>query len=327
MASPIASRPPGARTSAAGITLKPRHAAARLRRHSGRRLWRTLAWAATAFIAAAAAGRILQRPFASPARSGQATARQLRLLLEPTEKIEKESYAYQRHWWDLFNETRGTLAVTDRRLIFVGLPPRDLLLRDEGPPAFDVRAFPYDTMTFMSPRRVFLWSENGAQVRTRQGREVYATRPEDAGGVRAIAAIIDRYRTNAIESAYRDRWLASFPTPPAPPPLVHIVRPGQALASIARVYGGTPEDIMRLNALPADRIQINQRLIVPRPDTLAVDFTADVEVAGPGMRSVTPSTPTSASSSEQAATVSERPDNPTSIRAPVRRTPAARPQP
>jgi LysM repeat protein len=325
MASPsVTSTPVAARP---GVTLKPRHAAAALRRHRGRRLWRTLAWAATAFIAAAAAGRVLQRPFAAPEVAGPATARQLRLLLEPTEKIEREAYAYQRHWWDLYNETRGMLAVTDRRLIFVGLPPRDLLLRDEGPPAFDVRAFPYDTMTFMSPRRVYLWSENGARVRTRQGREVFATRPENVAGVRAIAGIIDRYRTNAIQAAYRDRWLATFPAPPEPPPLVHVVRPGQALASIARAYGGTPEDLQRLNSLTGDNIQIGQRLIVPRPDTLAVDFTADFEVAGPGMRSVTPAAPTATSSSDASATISERPDNPSTVRGPTTQPPVPRPTP
>lgn len=314
MAIPVTTPPLGARRSSPGVTLKPRHAAARLRRHRGRRLWRTLAWAATGFIAAAAAGRVLQRPFTAAERARQMTARQLRLELEPAERIEREAYAYQRHWWDLYNETRGTLAVTDRRLIFVGLPPRDLLLRDEGPPAFDVRAFPYDTMTFMSARRVFLWSEHGARVRTRQGREVFATRPENAAGVRAIAGIIDRHRTNAIQAAFRDRWLATFPAPPEPPPLVHVVRPGQALASIARTYGGTSDDLKRLNSLTSDNIQINQRLVVPRPDTLAVDFTAEFEVASPGMRSVTPSAPTSASSSAAAATVSERPDNPSAVR-------------
>ena len=315
---PRAVTPAGGRP---GITMPPRRAAAALRRHRGRRLWRTLAWAATAFIAAAAAGRILQRPYASPQRALQATSRQLRLLLEPGENIERESYAIQRHWWDLYNETRGTLAVTDRRLIFVGLPPRDLLLRDDGPPAFDVRAFPYDTMTFMSPGRVSLWSENGARVRTRQGREVFATTPEAMGDLRAIAGIIDRYRTGAIQAAFRDRWLASLPGPPPPPPLVHVVRSGQALASLANTYGTTPEVIRSLNGITGDQIKIGQRLVVPRPDTVAVDFTADVQIAGVGTRSTNTTAPTATSSSAAAATTSERAPAPTMVR------PAPRPAP
>ncbi|MFL5580681.1 MAG: LysM peptidoglycan-binding domain-containing protein [Gemmatimonadaceae bacterium] len=316
MASPTVTRTPTSTPAVprTGVTLPPRRAAAALRRHRGRRLWRTLAWAVVGLIAAAAAGRILLRPFGTAESAHAATSRQLRLLLETGERVEREAYTFQRHWWDLYNETRGTLAVTDRRLIFVGLPPRDLLLREEGPPAFDVRAFPYDTMTFMRPGRVSLWSENGARVRTRQGREVFATLPEEMPDLRAISTVIDRYRTGAIQAAFRDRWLATLPPPPPPAPLVHVVRSGQALASIANTYGTNPDVLRRMNSITGDQIKIGQRLFVPRPDTIAVDFTADVQVAGVDTRSTNPSEPTSKSSSAAAATTSERAPAPTLLR-------------
>jgi putative chitinase len=52
---------------------------------------------------------------------------------------------------------------------------------------------------------------------------------------------------------------------PTPTPIIHVVRPGENLYSIARRYGVSPEALASANGIADyDRIQAGQRLKIPR---------------------------------------------------------------
>jgi len=54
------------------------------------------------------------------------------------------------------------------------------------------------------------------------------------------------------------------PTPTVQPTL-HVVRPGDTLFSLARLYGTTVDAIMKANSLPTQNIFIGQTLVIPKP--------------------------------------------------------------
>ncbi len=59
----------------------------------------------------------------------------------------------------------------------------------------------------------------------------------------------------------------STPAPSATPTVqqtLHVVRPGDTLSSLARLYGTSVDAIMRANALPTQSIFIGQTLVIPK---------------------------------------------------------------
>src|SRR5947199_200276 len=64
-------------------------------------------------------------------------ARELRVnTLGDGERVIRMVAVFQRPWIDYFRATRGLLVLTDRRLLFLGLEPRDLLGNGDSPPTF-----------------------------------------------------------------------------------------------------------------------------------------------------------------------------------------------
>src|SRR5690349_3010262 len=63
-----------------------------------------------------------------PRNTNAIAARELRLnTLAEGERVIRSVPVFQRPWIDYFRATRGLLVLTDRRLLFLGLEPRDLL--------------------------------------------------------------------------------------------------------------------------------------------------------------------------------------------------------
>jgi N-acetylmuramoyl-L-alanine amidase len=61
---------------------------------------------------------------------------------------------------------------------------------------------------------------------------------------------------------------SSTPVPTvAPSPVVHVVKSGESLTSIAALYGVTPQSIRRANNLKdANLLRVGQRLVIPIPN-------------------------------------------------------------
>ena len=207
--------------------------------------------------------------------------RELRLtVLRPTERVIASVSVWQRPLIDYFRATRGILVLTEAppdsthpvggRLIYLGLQPRDPLSPADAPPTFDEREWPIDTLVRLSPTRTFFFVAHALEVAAPQEPRLVMGYPagaaDDADKLRS--AIGKRYATlRAIgwqrreERRARDRArLAQIYE--GRRAWYHTVKRGEALSSVAALYGATPDQIRQWNGLVGDRIRIGQQLLV-----------------------------------------------------------------
>ena len=82
-----------------------------------------------------------------PRDSRAIAERELQLnSLQPGEHVVRMVSVFKRPAINYFRATRGLLALTNQRLLYIGLEPRDLLAAPDLPPTFEERDFPIDTL-------------------------------------------------------------------------------------------------------------------------------------------------------------------------------------
>lgn len=201
-------------------------------------------------------------------RSARRTAAaEARLLLEPGERIEREVNVSQRHWYHYFREMHGVLVATDRRLLYVGLEPAALLpSREFEPQAFEENAYAWDTTTTLVRERVFFNTARGAVVRGREGSQILAVSGAEQDRLVEIAARVEYRQRLVREQLERERLARIAAEIEARKPKYHTVQLGEALITIATLYGVTPEQLLAWNKLESDRIRVGQSLMV-KPQT------------------------------------------------------------
>jgi LysM repeat protein len=189
---------------------------------------------------------------------------EMRAELEEGERVLGQAYVSQRNWWDNFRESFGVIAATDRRLLFVGLPPASWLRTtdDDGPPEFRVQSLSYDAPFTAQGRHWLIFP--GVVVQTTSGDLRFLVPRGEASRVVEIERVVERAQIAASQATQREQLGRIAPPPPPPVYITHIVRSGQSVISIARMYRTTPDVIRQLNRLPNDRIRIGQRLRVPQ---------------------------------------------------------------
>ncbi len=200
-------------------------------------------------------------------RTARAAAEQeLRTELEDGERVLTQAYVSQRNWWDNFRESFGVLAATDRRLLFVGLPPASWLrgVDDAGPPELRVQNLSYDAPFTAEPHRQLLGLASGVLVRTPSGDVAFLVPRGETDRVQEIERVVERAQLAQSQANQQEQLVRVAPQRPAPVYVSHTVRSGESVTSIARRYRTTPDVIRQLNRLPTDRIRIGQRLRVPQ---------------------------------------------------------------
>src|SRR6185436_20165601 len=75
--------------------------------------------------------------------------------LQPGEQVIREVSVFKRPAISYFRATRGLLVLTNQRLLYLGLEPRDLLAAPDLPPTFEQRDFALDTTVHVSSGRTF----------------------------------------------------------------------------------------------------------------------------------------------------------------------------
>lgn len=207
--------------------------------------------------------------------------RQLRLsVLQPGEKVLASISVWQRPAIDYFRATRGLLVLTDApgdslrpiggRLIYLGLQPRDPMSPPDAPPTFDEREWRVDTLVRVQPTRTFLLLARALRItppnesRLTLGMPTAATLKADSLRAKleakytAIRAV-GWERREIRRAASRDSAVAIWE---GRREWYHTVRRGQALASVAKMYNTTPEQLRVINNIVGDRIRIGDAIKV-----------------------------------------------------------------
>jgi len=207
--------------------------------------------------------------------------RELRLtVLRPAEHVIASVSVWQRPLIDYFRATRGILVVTDAppdsthpvggRLIYLGLQPRDPLSPADAPPTFDEREWPIDTLVRLTPTRTFFFVARALEIAPPREPRLVMGYPAGAAddAAKLQASIGKKYATlrgigwqRREERRARDRarLVQIYEGRRA---WYHTVKRGEALSSVATLYGATPEQLRQWNNLVGDRIKIGQQLLV-----------------------------------------------------------------
>ena len=189
--------------------------------------------------------------------------------LQPGERVIRSVAVYRRGGADYFRRTSGLLILTDRRLVYLGAAPRDPTSAADAPPTFDQRDFRIDTLVNLKPTFALLGLSRALDVDAPTGsiqlgvhsdawpsaqlmREAWTARQKR---LRVIGAWGQKVRNGRADLG---RILAAY----RKQPVYHVVRPGDAISSIAAWYETTPEQIAQLNGIVGNKIKVGQRLLI-----------------------------------------------------------------
>lgn len=187
---------------------------------------------------------------------------EIEAVLVPGERVEARVVVSQRLWWDYFRHTWGVLAATDRRLVYVGVPPEPFLHRDDGPPELVTQSFPFARGLAVS--RISRLRRGGPGVRLvgATGTAQFAFALRDSLRLDDVLGVAERVRASLRAAADAERRATEAAEAAARRPTYHLVQRGEALEFIARRYGVPVESLTVWNQLPTSRITVGRRLLV-----------------------------------------------------------------
>ncbi len=189
--------------------------------------------------------------------------------LQPGEKVYGVVSVFQRPAISYFRATRGLLVLTNQRLLYLGLEPRDLLAAADVPPTFEERDFPIDTLVQVDAGRTFFGITKAIVIRTpnetlRLGIPSSAEIPAN----QLIATMEKRHTHAVVMSAQHRAYLARVDAQRRAAeaarhkPQFYVVRRGDALGSIATIWNTTPGQLRAWNRLPNNTIRVGESLMV-----------------------------------------------------------------
>jgi hypothetical protein len=201
-------------------------------------------------------------------------ARELRVnTLAPGERVVHAVAVFHRSAVDYFRATRGVLVLTDRRLVYLGVQPRDLLAAADVPPTFEERDFPIDTLVRLGTTRTAIGLSHALAITSpNQSLTLGVGGPAwprakllitamDVRHDRALAEGVRQGKLRSLAEAERRAVEATRRQPK-----YYAARRGDALASIALIWNTTPDRLRQWNKLPDNRIRVGQTIMV-KPQT------------------------------------------------------------
>lgn len=205
-----------------------------------------------------------------PRNTSAIAERELRLnTLAEGERVIRMVAVFQRPWIDYFRATRGLLVLTDRRLLFLGLEPRDLLGSGDSPPTFTEHDFQVDTLVRLHQGRTFFGIAKALVVDTPEGSYRYGV-PSQVWGkasllLHSLAARHERIlvlgeRQARLRAAVDSQVKAAVGE--AAKPKYYTVKRGDALSTIAARWNTSPETLRAWNNISGNKIRIGQSLLV-----------------------------------------------------------------
>jgi LysM repeat protein len=190
-------------------------------------------------------------------------------VVEPGETVLQVVSVVRRTPVDYFRATRGILALTSKRIVFLGLRPRDMLAPSDAPPAFEQQDFPLDTAVKVKTGRVMGWLSKGIIVDTPDETIRLAVPGTAWPDAQKLASRMGSTREVAVASARRQEELRKVADAEWKraveawnKPQYYTVRRGDALGSVATTWNTTTEKLQQINKLPDNRIRVGQTLLV-----------------------------------------------------------------
>lgn len=183
-------------------------------------------------------------------------------MLQYGESVVRLAHVYVRRPTNYFRGANGVLAATPRRILYVGLEPRDKLASADAPAAILTSEFPDDSAVTLRLHRVYLLTAHGVTIRDRGRSETFAAARGYESELDSLVSYVRIHREEAVYAAEAEQGLRAQIDALLREPLYYVVRRGDALSTIATRFGATPDEIRRWNGLSGDRVKIGQRLLV-----------------------------------------------------------------
>jgi len=194
--------------------------------------------------------------------SARIANREVELMLERGETIDWRAPVMARHWWHYFRVTHGLLASTNRRLLYVGVPPEEILPREPEPQLLEESSFPYDRPIDIWRGRVFLGTLTGIILRSPGQMRTLGVAASERARLDRVLTLAGRRQAQIRATEEEARQQALRTAFAARLPVYHKVQRGEALELIARQYNVTVEQLQQWNNLPTPRIRIGENLLV-----------------------------------------------------------------
>jgi hypothetical protein len=196
--------------------------------------------------------------------------RELRVnTLTQGEQIRRAVTVFRRPVIDYFRATHGLLVLTNKRLIYLGLQPRDLLASPDMPPTFDERDFPIDTLVRVSSGRAFFGLAKAIRIETPNGSLKLGVTSKSWPNASALIATMETQHKRVLAEGVRQQELRAsaeearrIAEERRRKPQYYKVRRGDAISSIAMQWNTTPERLKAWNKLPGNTIRVGQTLMV-----------------------------------------------------------------
>ena len=187
---------------------------------------------------------------------------EIEATLEPGERITHRVPVFERLWWDYYRHTYGILAATDRRLVYVGVPPEPLLHRDDGPPELVTASYPYARGVRITRGDPASARQSRIRVVGATGVGVFGVAARDAGRLDDVLAASERALGGLRAAADAERRATEAAAAASRRPIYHLVQRGEALGGIARRYGVSADSLTVWNGLTTPRINAGTRILV-----------------------------------------------------------------
>lgn len=232
-------------------------------------VWYTLAVFGFAFVVVLVQLALYTRR-SEPRDARAIVQRELQLnTLRPGERVLRSVPVFRRTAVDYFRRTRGLLVLTDRRLIYLGAPPRDITGASDGAPTFDQQVFAIDTLVRLERSFALLGFARALKVGGPEGElnlgvttgawpEAQLMRQAWDARHRALYALgVWAHRVREARKQLQvelDKYRRQ--------PVYHVVRQGDAISSIASWYETPADKIRELNGIVGNKIKVGQRLLI-----------------------------------------------------------------
>jgi LysM repeat protein len=231
-----------------------------------RRRWRVAlrvsAWGVGTVLVLAGIGTLLFIHRSDAEGSARVANREVELMLERGETIDWRAPVMARHWWHYFRVTHGVLVATNRRLLYVGVPPADILPREPEPQLLEESSFPFDRPIDIWRGRVFLGTLSGVVIRAPGQMRTFGVASSERVRLDSVLTLMSRRQKEIRDRDEDERQKALASAQAVRRPVYHVVQRGEALELLARQYDVTVEQLLAWNNLQTPRIRIGQNLLV-----------------------------------------------------------------